>query len=222
MWLGDGAPGRDHAAAERLREPRHLFADVAHADNADRLAKQFLRHVAHPFVLLLRADELRGALREHEHLAEDVFADRRGVQAADRRHRDAALDEAAVEQAIGAGAGELDPLQMRSHVSDRTFARERLVQLRAPESEDDACLGECALQTLGDGRALALAGVAIASQELPLVLAEHRDLDALWIDGLDLLDEIGLEREGDEDVEFRVIRHIRPLRASRHTSRDGE
>src|SRR5439155_21407144 len=122
-------------------------------------------------------------------------------------------------ETVGAGARQLDPLQTRCDVADRALSGERLVKLGAPETEDDVGLREGALQAFGDGGALALAGIAVAPEQLALVLAEQRDLDALWIDGLDALDEVRFEREGDEDVEFGVhslrFRSIR-VRADAH------
>ena len=101
----------------------------------------------------------------------------------------------------------------------RSFRRiaQRGRELAAPEAEHHLRTLEGAVQAFGDGLTLAFARVTEAAEETALVLAEHVDLDAVGVDGLDLVDEVGLEGEGDEDGQ--LVGHAsisrRSVRASR-------
>ena len=120
----DGAGGvaldRQHAHAERLREPGRLAPDLAEADDQQRAVAQ-LAHgplPRRPVARALVGEQRREALGEGEQAEQRELGQRAGVDAGGARDRDAARVvgrelQRLAELLAGAGVAGLDPLEPR-------------------------------------------------------------------------------------------------------------
>lgn len=108
------AANAQDAHVEGFGQAGDLLAHVPHPYYGHGAAFQLPRRDARPFAPRLRPEETRPALGQHHHHPHRVFAHRRSVNAAGGGDSDAALQHLAVQEAVGAGAGELDPAQVGS------------------------------------------------------------------------------------------------------------